>query len=406
VNALERTVETAIAAHDGRRRILLIESEPDQAIYWSELLDSLGFSVVHSASLAEAHRRVGEHPGIILCSSLLSDGRGSEFLAQLRRRDELARVYLILLTNSFGHEELIESLGIGVNDCMDKGASYSEVRARLKLAERVLTLNDALLDKSARLGDALLVIRNELESAARLQVAMLPRPLHDGALHIQTFYQPSDMLGGDMLGVARIGEGQRVAFGLIDVAGHGTASALISCSLMREMMDRMVVLLDGGTPAERCPQQVIEELNRRYFQLDMPGMYFTALAGVLDTRSWELSYCQAGHPSLMLYEPKCNWRVLEQSGFPVGLFEDAEYFTHEVQLGAGQKLLAISDGMLRPEPGDPAGGDAVLRQLAQTPPQGTAILKMLTELAATAHGAERDDQSAMLICFGDAISPL
>jgi serine phosphatase RsbU (regulator of sigma subunit) len=108
----------------------------------------------------------------------------------------------------------------------------------------------------------------------------------------------------------------------------------------------------------------------------------------------------------MLYEPKRNWRVLEQSGFPVGLFEDAEYFTHDVQLGAGQKLLAISDGLLRPEPEDPAGGNAILEQLAQTPPQGTAILKMLAELAATAHGAERDDQSAMLICFGDGATPL
>jgi hypothetical protein len=31
---------------------------------------------------------------------------------------------------------------------------------------------------------------------------------------------------------------------------------------------------------------------------------------------------------------------------------------------------------------------------------------MLTELAAGAQGAERDDQSAMLICFGDGASPL
>ncbi|HTP38946.1 MAG TPA: fused response regulator/phosphatase [Steroidobacteraceae bacterium] len=405
MSASEQTVEFALTMQIGLRRILLVESEPDQSIYWTELLGSLGFHVVPAASITEAKLLLADQPAIIVCSALLSDGRGSEFIAQLRRREDLARVYLILLTNSFGHDELIESLTGGANDCMDKSASYSEVRARLKLAERVLTLNEALLDKSARLTDAIRMIRNELESAARLQAAMLPRPLHEGALQVQTFYQPSDLLGGDMLGLTRLDAGQRIAFGLIDVAGHGTASALISCSLMREMMDRMLVLLEGGVGAERCGQQVIEEMNRRYFQLDMPGMYFTAVAGVLDTRSWELSYCQAGHPSLLLYDPKSNWQVLEDSGFPVGLFEDAQYGTREVQLTAGQKLLAISDGLLRPRPDDPAGGLAVLELLRRSPPQGPVVMQRLEELAASASFDERDDQSAMLICFGDTLNP-
>ena len=42
-------------------------------------------------------------------------------------------------------------------------------------AERVISLNEALQLKSAELSDALRVIQTELQSAAALQAAMLPK---------------------------------------------------------------------------------------------------------------------------------------------------------------------------------------------------------------------------------------
>ena len=403
MSAPESAVESiATERSDGpsRRKILLIESEQDQAIYWTAVLSSLGFEVLRAASLEAAGALLDTGPSIVACSSAVSDGRAIDFFSELRQRQELALVYLVLLTSSVGQEEVIASLRGGANDCIDMSASYGEIRARLELAERVISLNEDLHQKSAALSDALTVIRTELQSAARLQAAMLPKALDYQGLQIRTLYRPSDLLGGDMVGLIPVHE-NRIAFALIDVAGHGTASALISCSLIREMMDRMVVLLQGedGAASQSCGKVVIEEMNRRYCRLNIPGMYFTALAGVLDARRGTVTYCQAGHPSLFCFDPQAGWTELEDSGYPVGLFEVAEYADRQIQLTDGQTLLAISDGFLRPQPSDPGGCLELIRALPRLPQQPEEIIARLNVLAAQARGCERDDQSAMVIRY-------
>lgn len=378
-----------------RRKILLIEGEADQAIYWDAVFRSLGFEVLKATTLQQAEALVSTGPSIIACSSWTSDGAGLDFFARLRTRPELAMVYLVLLTS--GGDEVIASLRAGANDCIDMCAPYGEIRARLELADRVISLNEALQQKSAALSDALGLIQTELQSAAALQAAMLPKTLECDGLRIHTLYHPSELLGGDMIGVAPADDGN-VAFGLIDVVGHGTASALISCSLIREMMDRMHALLkaEGLSVRHDCGRIVIEAMNARYCRLNLPGMYFTALAGVFDARRGIVRYCQAGNPNLIRFDTASGWREVQSSGFPVGLMDSAEYAVQEIELHPGQ-MLAISDGLLRPEPDDPGGSLELMRALPRSPSSPESVIDRLDKLAAKAQGRDRDDQSAMLI---------
>ncbi|MGA8707495.1 MAG: SpoIIE family protein phosphatase [Steroidobacteraceae bacterium] len=394
---VDEIVRTPVEARLGnRRRILLVESERDQSLYWDAIFRSLGFEVLIAGSLREAAALAASGLSIIASSSLLCDGTGVGFFAQLRARPEMALVYLVLLTSSGA--EVIASLHAGANDCIDMSAAYGEIRARLELAERVISLNEALHHKSAALSEALAVIQNELQSAAALQAAMLPQPLHHGTLSIRCLYRPSDVLGGDMIGVVPAFE-DRIAFGLIDVVGHGTASALISCSLIREMMDRMAVLVRDPDPAValHSGRTVIQELNRRYCALNLPGMYFTALAGVLDARDGKVTYCQAGHPNLVDFDPEFGWRELPDSGYPIGLLDGADYTSRELAFEPGQMLLAVSDGMLRPHAGDPGGSLALLQTLRDAGSAPDAVVGELDQHAARAPDEDRDDQSALLI---------
>ena len=379
-----------------RRKILLIESEADQAVYWDVVFRSLGFEVLKATTLLDAKTLLDASPSIVACSSWVADGAGIEFFGQLRARPELALVYLVLLTSS--GEEVIASLRAGANDCIDMSAAYGEIRARLELAERVISLNEALQQKSAALGEALSLIRSELQSAAALQAAMLPKPLDGAGVQVRMLYRPSELLGGDMIGLTRIDE-HRFAFGLIDVVGHGTASALISCSLIRELMDRMLALLQSANGDERrdCCRMVLEELNRRYCRLNLPGMYFTALTGVFDAQLDTVRYCQAGNPNLLCFDPETGWRELPESGFPIGLIDDAEYACRQIDLHPGQMLLAVSDGFLRPQPEDPGGCLELLHALPRLPQRAEPVIERLSDIAAQVHGRDRDDQSALLL---------
>jgi sigma-B regulation protein RsbU (phosphoserine phosphatase) len=399
------TPEPAIAALPStegdplqRRTILLVESEQDQSVYWDTIFRSLGFEVVRARTLHDATALLVSGLSIVACSSSVADGSGVEFFSQLRTRTDMTLVYLVLLTSS--GEEVIASLRAGANDCIDMSATYGEIRARLELAERVISLNEALHHKSAALSDALTVIQHELQSAAALQAAMLPKALDHGNFSIRTLYRPSDVLGGDMIGLSSV-HAERIAFGVIDVVGHGTASALISCSVIREMMDRMTGLIQDPDPevARDCGRIVIQELNRRYCALNLPGMYFTALAGVLDLASGSISYCQAGNPNLICFQSDGGWRELPDSGYPIGLLENADYGTRDIRLEAGQMLLAVSDGLLRPRADDPGGSVELLRVLALAPLQPELLIQRLSDLAAGVIGSERDDQSALLVSY-------
>lgn len=378
--------------------VLLVEAEPDQGIYWELIFRSLGFAVLRVTTLREARAALtqADHIGIVACDSVLPDGSGVEFFAQLRARPDLSLTYLLLLTSS--GEEIVASLHAGANDCLQVGASYGEIRARLELAERVIGLTRALDKKSAQLDEALQVLKGELTAAAKLQSSLLPKRREHGGFSLEAFYAPAGALGGDMLGVTPVIRG-RIAFGLIDVVGHGTGSALISCSLIRELIDRLSGLLARGDVSDPLASghAVIDELNHRYCDFGLPGMYFTALAGVLDLASGEVAWCQAGHPSLLVFDQHRGWQERSDSGYPVGLIDGAEYELHRLRLGPGCMMLAISDGLLRQSAEDPAGTAALLGLLRTSACTPEAALGCLQSHAASAAGAERDDQSALLL---------
>ena len=385
-------------SEDGLRSVLLVEGEPDQGIYWELIFRSLGFAVRRASTLRQGWDVLAQavQISIVACASVLPDGSGVDFFAQLRRRPDMSLTYLVLLTGS--GEEIIASLRAGANDCLQIGASYGEIRARLELAERVIGLTRALDQKSAQLDDALQILQGELAAAATLQAALLPNRLIHKEFLLEAFYAPAGSLGGDMVGVTPVIRGC-IGFGLIDVVGHGTASALISCSLIRELMDRLCSLLaqpDGAAPLP-SGRTVLNELNRRYCEFGLPGLYFTALAGVLEVSSGQLAYCQAGHPSLLEFDPELGWQERTETGYPVGLIDQAEYELRRLKLEPGRMLLAISDGMLRQSPGDSAGTSGLLNLLRAKARAPDSIMACLRSHSSSAAGPERDDQSALLL---------
>jgi sigma-B regulation protein RsbU (phosphoserine phosphatase) len=76
------------------------------------------------------------------------------------------------------------------------------------------------------------------------------------------------------------------------------------------------------------------------------GQYFTLLYGVLDTRNYELTYVQAGHPGpIHLMGDTSKGSVLQGCGLPIGFQDEVVYSEFKVQLNAGDRLYLYSDGV-------------------------------------------------------------
>jgi phosphoserine phosphatase RsbU/P len=81
--------------------------------------------------------------------------------------------------------------------------------------------------------------------------------------------------------------------------------------------------------------------------------FFTLFYGILDLGSYTLRYANAGHPGPVVLSEGAVPAVLQNSGLPVGVMEQAKYEDAEVVLRPGDRFWLYSDGLV--EAMNPAG---------------------------------------------------
>ena len=248
----------------------------------------------------------------------------------------------------------------------------------------------------------------DLKAAAKIQETFLPRevPRVPGT-DIAWVYRPCEELAGDGLNVVPLGDG-KVGLYILDVSGHGVASALLSVTLSRLLSppwEPSSILIRDGDVGDRFditpPAEVAARLNR-LFPFDPATEQFTTMVyGVLNTATGEFRYVSAGHPGPVHLPVGGDPVILESQGFPIGLADDA-YEERTVRLGAGDRLYLYSDGV--PEAMNPAGkqfGNARLLEAigqGRSEPLQESVATLLREVARW-HGPERpqDDISILAV---------
>ena len=119
-------------------------------------------------------------------------------------------------------------------------------------------------------------VERELQDAAAYVASILPPPLTEGPVLAEWFFQPCARLGGDAFGYQMLDRQHFAAF-VLDVAGHGTASALYSVSVVNVLRQRMLPNVDF-----RDPSAVIRSLNRMFPMEQHNELFFTIWYGVYD----------------------------------------------------------------------------------------------------------------------------
>ena len=384
---------------DIEKNLLLVGSERDQRIYWKSVFLKMGFCVSEADSVSRALEQIQSGKfRIVVSGLLLSDGVGTELCCRLRLLPQGQHVHFILLTSRDGSSDLVQGLDAGANDFISKTADKSEIRARLGAAVRVVRLTTELAKQRAALSQALSQLRANLEAAERVQRSLLPRERHEASWELATLFIPSDYVSGDMLGAKLLRDSWWLLFG-VDVAGHGPSAALMASSVARETYD---VAIGQSLTTERIgllPGLVASELNRRYCQSYQGSIYFTALVAVFDADRGRLHYCQAGHPSPIVLSAG-RARTIAGDGFPIGLFDGAEYECRTVQLAAHEAFFSASDGLLESSDADPDGAAELTAALERVSVLERSSLKeCLEDYCMRTSLVARDDQSAFMVRY-------
>jgi sigma-B regulation protein RsbU (phosphoserine phosphatase) len=139
---------------------------------------------------------------------------------------------------------------------------------------------------------------------------------------------------------------------VVDVSGHGAASALLAVAIGRLITahvsaSSLLVHRDPATSELRItpPAEVARELNRRFPMASQGELYFTKAYGVLDLETRVLTYVSAGHPP-MVYVPRGGQpQLLPGNGFAIGMIDDIDYDEQSIELHAGDRVYFYSDGV-------------------------------------------------------------
>lgn len=176
--------------------------------------------------------------------------------------------------------------------------------------------------------------------AETLQGALLPQKLPDiPGMQIAVRYLPGATgvdIGGDWYDVVPVDEG-RFVFIIGDVSGRGVRAAAVMASLQ---FAGRAHALDGHPPAT-----ILDRLARS-LDLDRDGHFATVLCGLADVSAHEVLLANAGHLPPLLRSGGEARLVTIKSGTPIGIRGSSTRARAEVTTGAGDVLIAYTDGLV------------------------------------------------------------
>lgn len=359
---------------NGLRVLLLEDSNLDAELTLRELkrggIEFVSTRVQNGADFQRALQHF--QPGLILADFKLPtfDGRQALVMA----REFSPDVPMIIISGAVGEETAVELLKNGATDFVLKDRIAGRLvpavqRALREVAERqarrqaeadLRALNEKLeqrvAERTRELWAKNAIMEEELGMARELQMAFLPNQFPtlprgadpaESAVKFCSIFHPSSSVSGDFFNVVRVSD-TAVGVFICDVMGHGVRAALVT-AMMRALEEQLAELADDPgallTEMNRALRGVLRQLGTTLFT--------TACYLIVDVGNGRITFANAGHPSPLLVraadgevEPITSRR---KCGPALGLFEDVQYFTHQLPVAAGDLILAFTDGLFEAE---------------------------------------------------------
>ncbi|WP_081792010.1 fused response regulator/phosphatase [Caldalkalibacillus mannanilyticus] len=326
--------------HIKKMNILIVDDSVFNRVVMEKILKAEGYenlTVLSSAIevfqlLESSHSKERTIPiDLILMDNIMPEMSGIEACERLKKNEKYMDVPVIMITAK--DDDIEYAFNAGALDYVTRPFKKEELLARIYLTLNLKYLINQQKEREQRL-------LHEIDLAKSIQTSVLTPPIKNEQIDIDAFYEPSAGLSGDMYYCGQI-DANKYGIFIMDVAGHGISSALISMSLRS--------LLDGMIKKGLDPREVIAEMNNhifRLYQTTKGRAYLTALYLIIDTNEKTIEYVNAGHPPALVFHPDSQVSHLSRTTIPVGARHGIEVQKEILHFTDSVQLFLYTDGLV------------------------------------------------------------
>ncbi|MGA9509347.1 MAG: GAF domain-containing protein [Candidatus Sulfotelmatobacter sp.] len=180
-------------------------------------------------------------------------------------------------------------------------------------------------------------LERDLALARELQMRLLPQTLPKLAnLELAAKFVPARAIGGDLYdfipySLSRLG----IVIG--DVSGKGAPAAIYAALVSG--------ILRSHAPIEPGPAEMLRAVNLSLAERRIEAQFVSLIYAVWDDEHRTLQVANSGLPRPIHVHAGKN-QVIEATGLPLGLFDDADYDEFRFKMKPGDMFVFFSDGIL------------------------------------------------------------
>ena len=142
--------------------ILIADDDPVSRKMLSHTLMKAGHNIVEATNGSEAWEilQSQDSPPLAILDWMMPEMNGPELCQALRAQVPARSTYLMLLTSKGNRDDIVKGLEAGADDYIVKPFDTAELRARVHVGFRVLTLQERLASRVQELEEALTQIKH------------------------------------------------------------------------------------------------------------------------------------------------------------------------------------------------------------------------------------------------------
>ncbi len=379
-------------------KILSVDDEMDLELlltqYFRRKIRKGEYEFVFAHNGLEALTMMVKHPDIeiILSDINMPEMDGLTLLAKVNEmRNPALKVIMVSAYGDMGN--IRQAMNNGAFDFATKPIDLDDLSVTIEKAIEQIEYVHQMQKEHSQLES----LKSDLAIAREIQQAILPRvfppfPEYSGVLDIAASMEPAKDVGGDFYDFFRIDD-DRIGFLIADVSGKGIPAAIfmaVSRTLIR------ATGVNGGSPAD-C----ITRSNKLLAAESVDCMFVTVFYGILNVKTGEVSYCNAGHNPPYILKRDGQVEVLPTQQDPMmGAIDGIVYHEDSLQLNPGDALVMFTDGVTEAmnkeneEFGEKRLEDTIADVAMHNCQQINDAIK--ADVAAFADGAEQSDDITVL----------